>query len=169
MESLEQRLRRENKSIEEHYMKKLVALEAGNAEIARKCDGQLTELVTNHEKQLAKLRAAHETEIDQMKTDQRTVIENIRQSKLLEFAVMQENGSYLSTLRSASSYLETASENLQTLRDNIDTNIERVNVERESQLEAREKRLEGMPITSHISLKTIVFVRSFALQTSSVT
>lgn len=144
LESLEQRLRAENKSIEEYYTKKLVVLEADKAEIVRKCDEQLTELVTNHEKQLAKLRASHEAEIEQMNNDQRISIENIRQSKLLEFAVIQENGSYLSTLRSASSYLETASDNLQSLRANIDTNIERVNAERESNLEAREKRVEGM-------------------------
>lgn len=152
LENLEQRLRDENKSIVEYYSAKLTMLDADKAEIVRKCDEHVAELIANHEKQLTKLRASHEFEIEQMKTDQRTVIENIRQSKLLEFAVLQENGSYLSTLRNASSYLETASDNLQTLRTNIDTNIERVNVERETQLEAREKRLEGMCTSSDWAL-----------------
>lgn len=142
---MEQRLRAESKSIEEYYTNKIQVLDADKADIVRKYNDRLAELIATHEKQLTKLRTAHETEIDQTKHDHRTVIENIRQSKLLEFAVMQENGSYLSTLRSASGVLETAGDNLQTLRDTIDTNIERVNVERESQLEAREKRVEGMP------------------------
>lgn len=144
LERLEQRLHAENKSIEEYYTKKLLVLETDKADIVRKFDEQTTDMVANHEKQLTKLRASHETEIDHMKNDQRMVIENIRQSKLLEFSAIQENGSYLATLRNASSYLETASDNLQTLRTNIDSNIERVNAEREAQLEAREKRVEGI-------------------------
>lgn len=45
-------------------------------------------------KQLTKLSASHEIEIEQMTNDQRISIENIGQSILLEFAVIQENGSY---------------------------------------------------------------------------
>lgn len=71
------------------------------------------------------------------------MIENIRQSKLLEFSVVQENGSYLATLKNASSYLENASDNLQALRTDMEDKIERLHKEREIQLEVREKRLEG--------------------------
>lgn len=140
---MEQRLHAEAKSIEDFYTKKLETLEAENIEILRRCEEQLTESEANYKKQLAKLHESYAAETEQMKNDHITAIENIRQSKLVEFAAVQENGSYLSTLRSASSQLESANENLSSLRVNINTNIERINVERETQLEIRERRIEG--------------------------
>lgn len=60
----------------------------------------------------------------------------------MEFSVVQENSSYLQTLKSASTYLETASEDLQTIRIDFQNKIEKMHQEREIQLAAREKRLE---------------------------
>lgn len=66
-----------------------------------------------------------------------------RESKLLEFSVVQENSSYLQTLRSASNYMESASENMQSVRDELRNRIESIHQEREVQLVVREKNLEG--------------------------
>ena len=68
---------------------------------------------------------------------------SFRQSKLLEFSVVQENSSYLQTLRSASSVLETAGEDFQTIRMDFQEKIDNIHQNREIQLSAREKRIEG--------------------------
>lgn len=66
-----------------------------------------------------------------------------RNSKNLEFSLVQENSSYLQTLKSATGYLETANEDLQTIRNDFEEKIEKIHREREIQLAAREKRCEG--------------------------
>lgn len=64
-----------------------------------------------------------------------------RQSKLMEFALVQDNSSYLDALKSASGYLETASDDLQTIRVDLETKLERAHKDREIQLEIREKKM----------------------------
>lgn len=64
-----------------------------------------------------------------------------RQSKMMEFALVQDNSSYLDALKSASGYLETASEDLQTIRADLETKLERAHKDREIQLEIREKKI----------------------------
>lgn len=66
-----------------------------------------------------------------------------RESKLLEFSLVQENTSYLQTLKNASNYMETASENMQTVRDELHDRIETIYEERNMQLTIREKSLQG--------------------------
>lgn len=79
-----------------------------------------------------------------MLTVYRTIPKTCRNSKNLEFSLVQENSSYLQTLKSASGYLETASEDLQTIRVDFEAKIERIHHDREIQLAAREKRIEGI-------------------------
>lgn len=59
----------------------------------------------------------------------------------MEFALVQDNSSYLDALKSASGYLETASEDLQTIRVDLEVKLERAHKDREIQLEVREKRI----------------------------
>lgn len=130
--------------MEEYYLKQISTLNKTNEELTSKSEDRITQLTLEHEKILKKLRSDHENEIENIKNDHRIVIENIRSSKLLEFSVVQENGSYLNTLKNASKNLENASDNLQSLKVEMESNIERLLNDREIQLEAREKRLEGL-------------------------
>lgn len=143
MKSLESRLRNENRSVEEYYLKKINTLESDYTDIVKKYHAEIEELSKVHENIQQKARKNYEQEIETIRTEHQGMIENIRQSKLLEFSVVQENGSYLATLKNASSYLENASDNLQALRTDMEDKIERLHKEREIQLEVREKRLEG--------------------------
>lgn len=156
LQNLEQRFRDEIALIESHHNEKLKLLLDEMDNQQRKSNEQITKLIDDYEKQLEKSRTTYETELDILKNDQRAMIENIRQTKLLEFAVVHESGSYLGTLKNASSNLETATENLQAMRTNIDSNIERIHAEREIQLNAKEKRLNGK--LDHSYQKTIILL-----------
>lgn len=143
-EKLEQRFRAEIESIEHHHLDKFNLLNADMETQQHKYEEQIAKLTAEYEKHNEKVRIAHEAEIESMKNDCRATIENIRQSKLYEFATLHEGSSYLNTLKSASENLESATDNLQAMRSNIDANIERLHAEREIQLNIKEKRLNGM-------------------------
>lgn len=144
---MEQRFRSEIESIEHHHMEKFNFLNVDLETQRKKYEEQIAKLTAAYEKQNKTLRIAHEAEIESMKNDLRATIENIRQSKLYEFAAIHESSSYLNTLKSASENLESATDNLQAMRSNIDSNIERLHAEREIQLNIKEKRLNGMNLT----------------------
>lgn len=144
--NLESRFRDENKFLEEYYVKKLTTLETELIDISKKYVDEMRQLNENHDKILDKLRTSHENEIELTRIEHRTMIQNIRESKLLEFSIVQENGSYLATLKNASNYLENATGDLQALRIDMEDKIDRVHKEREIQLDVREKRLEGKHI-----------------------
>lgn len=143
LESLEKRLRDEIKSTESYHLSKINALQTEMETKQIKHDEQIEKLIADYEKQIEKLRINYEQDLEALKNDQRSTIENIRQAKLFEFAALQESGSYLNTLKSASDNLEHATDNLQSMRTNIDSTIERMHNERDVQLEAKEKRLNG--------------------------
>lgn len=141
---LETRLLNGNKSLEEYYEKKVATLETElNATIQKSVEENRL-LIENHDSSLQRLRKIHENELDIMRSEHQTMIQNIRESKLLEFSIVQENGSYLTALKNASGYLESASGDLQGLRVDMEEKIDRLHRDREIQLEVREKRLEGI-------------------------
>lgn len=141
--SLEKRLRDEIKSTEAYHLSKIDALQTDMAGQQHKYEEHIEKLTSDYEKQIERLRLNYEHDLEALQNDQRSTIENIRQAKLFEFAALQESGSYLHTLKSASVNLEQATDNLQSMRTNIDSTIERIHAAKEAQLEAKEKRLNG--------------------------
>lgn len=111
MAAVEERLKLENSETKEYYTEKLEKLK-GDYEL------QITTLKQDHEDDLRMLRSSHDADL-----------ERIRQAKMLEQATVQDHGSYLETLRMASSDLQELREGLTTTK------------EREHQLEFRERRL----------------------------
>lgn len=109
--AVEERLKLENSELREYYTDKLEKLKGDY-------DQQISTLKQDHEDDLRMLRSSHEADM-----------ERIRQAKMLEQAAVRDHGSYLETLRMASS-------DLQELREGMNTTKER-----EQQLEARERRL----------------------------
>lgn len=144
MELFGQRLRDENKSIVEFYDRKLTTLKSEQIECIEKYEKHLSELREQCEKQLTDERERHRNDLEQLQRDQQMIIENIRQAKLMEVAVIQESGSYLTTLKNASTFLESANSDLHSLKMTMDDNVERIQVEREAKLTAREKQIEGL-------------------------
>lgn len=142
--NVENRLKFENKSLEDYYLKQITILNKENEELTSKYEDRTAQLSADYDKNLKKSRADYDTEVENIKNDHRIMIENIRASKLMEFSVVQENGSYLSTLKNASKNLENASGDMQSLKQELESNIERLLNEREAQLSIREKRLEGI-------------------------
>lgn len=143
LQSLEKRLREEIKSTETYHLNKISALQTDMENQQHKYEEHVEKLITDYEKQIERLRLNYEHDLEALKNDQRSTIESIRQAKLFEFAAVQESGSYLHTLKSASDNLEHATDNLQSMRTNIDATIERIHAEKDVQLEVKEKRLNG--------------------------
>ncbi|XP_037908987.1 fas-binding factor 1 homolog isoform X2 [Hermetia illucens] len=141
-QNAENRLKDEIKNIQEHYSKKLDMLESEKKDIIAGYETKLKDAANEYEDNLKKLKENYKSEIDTLRAEHKTMIENIRQSKLLEFAVVQDNTSYLQTLKSASSNLENVSGDLQTLRDELYSRIEIAHKERDAKLESRERAIE---------------------------
>ncbi|EAT41597.1 AAEL006760-PA, partial [Aedes aegypti] len=120
---MESRMKLENQNLEEFYKGKLEKLES-------------------EKQQLIKLKANYEESLENLKGEHKEMINNIRESKMLEFSVLQENQSYMTMLKNASQYLENASGDLQQLRDTLHDQIEFTQKEKDIQLKAREKQLD---------------------------
>uniref|UniRef100_A0A182NDM3 Fas-binding factor 1 C-terminal domain-containing protein n=1 Tax=Anopheles dirus TaxID=7168 RepID=A0A182NDM3_9DIPT len=139
---MEARLKHDNKQLEEFYKAKLSFAEQEKEKLIAEHETKVQSLEEHHRKVIEQLKQGYEESLDQLRQDHRDMIATIRESKMLEFSVLQENQSYLQTLKSASNYLETASGDLQQLRDTLQDQIEFTQKEKELQLRAREKQLE---------------------------
>ncbi|XP_055528318.1 fas-binding factor 1 [Wyeomyia smithii] len=139
---METRMKLENKNMEEYYKTKLQNLEAEKEQLLEEHTKQIQQMETEHRAVVEKIKNNYEESLDNLKTEHREMIANIRESKLLEFSVLQDNHSYMSMLKSASNYLETASGDLQQLRDTLQDQLEFTQKEKEIQLKAREKQLD---------------------------
>lgn len=141
-QNIELRLKDENKVLHETWLKKLGALEGESRVIKDEFEKKYREMENEHDRVVKKLKEIHSQEIDEMRKENKSMIENIRESKMMEFAMVQENGSYLETLKSASKYLENASGDIETLRGHMTEKINEMHNERQMQLEIREKAVE---------------------------
>lgn len=140
--SIENRLKDENTELHETWLKKFEILESESRIIKDEFEKKFREAEDEHDRVVKKLKDLHVQEIDDLRREYKSMIENIRESKMLEFAVVQENGSYLETLRTASRYLENASGDLENLRGHMEEKINVFHSERQTQLEIREKSIE---------------------------
>lgn len=104
-------------------------------------DQQLAASAAQHADQLAQLRQRHADELQQTRNDHGAAVEAMRRSRQLENAVVQENSSYLQTLRSAAGFLETAGGDLHTIRAGFEQSVQLGTAAREAELGAREQRL----------------------------
>ncbi|XP_055631374.1 fas-binding factor 1 [Toxorhynchites rutilus septentrionalis] len=139
---METRMKLENKNLEDFYKDKLQSLEAEKQRLLDEHAKQTQEMEESHRKTIEKLRISYEESVRSLKAEHVEMINNIRESKMLEFSVLQDNQSYMSMLKNASNYLESASGDIQQLRDTLQEQIEFSQKEKEIQLKAREKQLE---------------------------
>ncbi|XP_055906091.1 fas-binding factor 1 [Eupeodes corollae] len=140
--SVETRLKNENAALHEFYSDQLKNVNIEKIDMKARLEGNLNDLRKTHEEEIRRIKSNHEEDMDGLKDDHRKMIETIRQSKLFEFAAVQENGSYLETLRMASSNLESVTGDLQSLKSEMERKIDSVHREREMRLNTREKKVE---------------------------
>lgn len=142
LQSLENRLKSENTSLEEFYTRKIAKLEEEKKSFVKEAEGHLEELRITHRDTVVSLRSGYESDLQNLKEDHKKIVENIRESKLMEFSVIQENSSYIQQLKTASTFLESASGNIENLKETIDERISGIAADRARELEARERQLE---------------------------
>lgn len=140
--SIETRLKTELEELTKHYTQKVDTLESEKQKLKTECETDYGNLKQDHEDELRKLKKSHEDDIEMLREEHRRMLDNVRQAKMLEFAAVQENGSYMEMLKAASNNLENLSDGLQGLRDDVQLRLELLHKEREKKLEARERRLE---------------------------
>lgn len=129
---METRLLKDNHDLEQFYQQKTTILQSENNDIVRKYEEKIKTLINDHQLSL----------------------ENIRQSKLFEFTLVQENTSYLNQLKAASNNLETATGNIENLRETITNQIEMHQLEKERELSTRTKKLDSDEKRLEISLES---------------
>uniref|UniRef100_A0A0K8WJM4 Fas-binding factor 1 n=1 Tax=Bactrocera latifrons TaxID=174628 RepID=A0A0K8WJM4_BACLA len=140
--SIEMRLRAEVEELSKYYIQKVSTLESEKQKLKSEYETDYGNLKQDQEDELRKLKKSHEDDIEMLREEHRRTLENVRQAKMLEFAAVQENGSYMEMLKAASSNLENLSGGLQGLRDDVQSRLELLHKEKEKKLEARERRLE---------------------------
>ncbi|XP_065079447.1 fas-binding factor 1 [Ochlerotatus camptorhynchus] len=139
---MESRMKIENKSLEDFYQEKLGKLEDEKQQLIAAHNKQVQEMEDSHGITVQKLKSNYDESLKNLKSEHREMINNIRESKMLEFSVVQDNQSYMNMLKNASNYLENASGDLQQLRDTLQEQMEFTQKEKDIQLKAREKQLE---------------------------
>uniref|UniRef100_A0A182K4N9 Fas-binding factor 1 C-terminal domain-containing protein n=1 Tax=Anopheles christyi TaxID=43041 RepID=A0A182K4N9_9DIPT len=139
---MEARLKHDNKQLEEFYQTKITVAEKDKQKLASDHEAKVQTMEDHHRKVIEQLKQGYEESLDQLRQDHRESVAAMRESKMLEFSIIEGNKSYLQTLKNASGYLENASEDLQHLRDTLQDQIEFTQKEKEIQLKQREKQLE---------------------------
>lgn len=140
--SIETRLKAELEELTKYYKQKLDTLESEKEKLKSEYETDYGNLKQDHEDELRKLKKSHEDDIEMLREEHRRMLDNVRQAKMLEFAAVQENGSYMEMLKAASNNLENLTGGLRGLRDDVQSRLEMLHKEKENKLEARERRLE---------------------------
>lgn len=139
---LEKRLKTEIQELQTHFQFKIDSLEQEKLALKKTYEEDFANSNQDHEDELRKLRKSHEEDLEILKEEHRRMLDNIRQTKMLEFAAIQENGSYLDHLQQASANLKDLTGGLHELKENMQNKIEVIQLERENKLKQRELHVE---------------------------
>ncbi|XP_053675089.1 fas-binding factor 1 homolog [Anopheles nili] len=139
---MEARMKHDNMHMQEFYKAKLDFIEQEKLKLIADHQAKVQMIEDQHRGSIEMLKQSYDENLEQLRQDHKEMIIRIRESKILEFSVMQENQSYLQALKNASNYLETASGDLQQLRDTLQEQIEFSQNEKELRLVQREKQIE---------------------------
>ncbi|KAM7354862.1 fas-binding factor 1 twitchy [Cochliomyia hominivorax] len=142
LENVEKRFKSELEDLQTYFQSKLETLEQEKFALRKNYEEELSNIKQDHEDEIRKLRKNQEDDMEMVKEEHRRMLDNIRQAKMLEFAAVQENGSYLDHLKQASTNLKDLTGGLSELKENMQNKIEILQLEREKALEQREKKLE---------------------------
>jgi Fas-binding factor 1 len=144
IKSIGERYEEELKSLELFYQKKIESFNVDKESLVNAFENKIKILEENHKTFIEKMKINYETDIETLKRHYEEMIDNIRKSKLMEFAIKEESGSYMDVLRRAFNNLENASGDIQSLHETLQEKIFGMEKEREIQLNVRERKIEGM-------------------------
>uniref|UniRef100_A0A1A9X0E5 Fas-binding factor 1 C-terminal domain-containing protein n=1 Tax=Glossina brevipalpis TaxID=37001 RepID=A0A1A9X0E5_9MUSC len=140
--NIDQRFKQDIENVKNHYQQKLDEMKQEQQSLRKHYEEQITNLRQDHEDEVRKVHRNFNEDMEIVKDEYRRMIETIRETKLYEFATIQENGSYFECLKSASSNLKNLTGGLEELREDMRKKIDIIHLEKEKKLDLREKRVE---------------------------
>lgn len=150
LQSLENRYKDEIKNMEDFFQRKITSSDLEKQHIISNFENQLKAFENDRQSTIAKLKINYETDLESLKRHYEDMVENIRKSKLIEFAVAQESTSYIDVLRQASNNLESASGDISSLHEILQEKMMVQEKEKELQLANREKKIEGIFLKNYL-------------------
>lgn len=143
LESMERRYRNEISSMEMFHVDKIKSINDERENVISNFKTKIKMMEESHQNFIDKLKSSYESDLEMLKRHYEEMMQNIRKSKFMEFAIMEESSSYADMMKRASSHLQNASGDIQTLHDVIQDKLTILERDKEIHLDAREKRLEG--------------------------
>lgn len=150
LQSLENRYKDEIKNMKDFFQRKITSSDLEKQHIISNFENQLKAFENDRQSTIAKLKINYETDLESLKRHYEDMVENIRKSKLIEFAVAQESTSYIDVLRQASNNLESASGDISSLHEILQEKMMVQEKEKELQLANREKKIEGIFLKNYL-------------------
>jgi len=143
LQSMEQRYRAEIAALEAFYGDKIVAIGDERANVVSNFVAKIAVVEQSHQTFIEKLRQSYDSDLEMLKHHYEEMMQNIRKSKLMEFAIREESSAYGDMLKRASTHLETASGDIQSLHEVLQEKLVVLERDKEVLLSSREKRIEG--------------------------
>lgn len=129
--------------IEKSYKKRLQLAEENLDSIEARYRSEIAALEKFFADKIKSIGDERDSNLGILKRHHEEMMQNIRQSKFMEFAIKEESASYIDILKRASSHLETASGDVHSLHEVLQEKLIAFERDKEILLSSREKRLEG--------------------------
>jgi len=146
LESMERRYKSEIESLETFHSDKIKSISDERENVISNFQSKIKMMEESHQNFIDKLKQSYESDLEMLKRHYEEMMQNIRKSKFMEFAIMEESSSYADMMKRASSHLQNASGDIQSLHDVLQEKLGTLERDRDIMLNSREKRLEGMLI-----------------------
>lgn len=135
--------------IEKSYKKRLELMEENLESMEQRYRAEIASIEKFFGDKVKSISEERDSNLETLKRHYEEMMQNIRKSKLMEFAFADESASYIDMLRKASTSLESASGDVHSLHEVLQEKLIVLERDKEIQLNAREKRLEGMSGNKH--------------------
>jgi Fas-binding factor 1 len=129
--------------IEKSYKKRITLMEENFESMEQRYKNEITNIETFFTDKIKSINDERENNLETLKQYYEGMVQNIRQSKFMEFAVKEESSSYADILKRVSCHIETASGDIHSLHEILQDKMIVLERDKEIQLSSREKRLEG--------------------------
>lgn len=144
LESMERRYKSEIEALETFHSHKIKSISDERENVISNFQSKIKMMEESHQNFIDKLKQSYESDLEMLKRHYEEMMQNIRKSKFMEFAIMEESSSYADMMKRASSHLQNASGDIQSLHDVLQEKLSTLERDRDIILNSREKRLEGM-------------------------
>ena len=144
LESMERRYKSEIEALEKFHGDKIKSINDERENVISNFEKKIKMMEESHQNFIDKLKQSYESDLEMLKRHYEEMMQNIRKSKFMEFAIMEESSSYADMIKRATSNLQNASGDIQSLHDVLQEKLSTLERDRDIMLNSREKRLEGM-------------------------